>query len=318
MLSRRFGGALLLAFIAAGPVDSQEPPPGNEIIVTGQRFPIVMNGKAVRCRPLSDDPQDSWVPTNLQIQRPRRSVLVPRPDGRGFDLVDDDGEVGGFGVWRRAGTRLDQYVFRGPTQIPLLCIGSKGDSPEGYAQLRLTLRAAPFHGKRLRFTGWVASRDARAVSFWLWAFDPNEPWGRHIEGGAYEFNRFLTANAHGTTPDSGDSKTGWIYNGGNVNRWWGGSHGWTPVLIEIGPVSVRASLVSLSLALTGHGDVWLYNPKLEIAGPDDPFLRKGDVFVIGTDQERSATRTSASHQEQECGLASLLSGCIANLWNSVV
>jgi hypothetical protein len=88
---------------------------------------------------------------------------------------------------------------------------------------------------------------------------------------------------------------GWIYDGGNSNGvdWWG-SHGWTPMLIEIGPISNQATIISFGFVLNGSGDVWLYNPKFDVLGPDDPYRRRGDVYVIGHDGNSSATRPKTS------------------------
>lgn len=78
---------------------------------------------------------------------------------------------------------------------------------------------------------------------------------------------------------------GWLYDGGNSNGHdWHGSHGWTPVLLEIGPIAKGATNISFGFVLVGSGDVWLYDPKFEAVEPDDPFQRKGDVYVIGSDR----------------------------------
>ena len=180
----------------------------------------------------------------------RKQSVVHRADDSGtFVQTPDDEPITGPGFWQLAGTGIDQYVYRRPAKGQLLCIGARQPGPEGYGQLRTIVDATPYRGKRIRFTGWVASRDARLVRFWL-------------------------AAAIGTRS---------ITNGGNTNNQsWGGSHGWTPVMFEIGPVSDKADRVSYGFLLHGSGDVWMYKPQLEIVAEDDG--RRGDVAVIGSDK----------------------------------
>jgi hypothetical protein len=225
-------------------------------------MPIVISGHSVRCRPLADDPQDR-VDASPAGSKRRQSVLMPVGGGR-FELIPwnsgdawsreffDPERFGGPGVWRRLGTGIDQYIFRNPDDATLLCIGSKWSDPEGFGQLGQIVEAGPYRGKRVRFTAWVASRNAALVNFYLASGDPG--------------SRRL------------------VVNGGNTNNHsWGGSHGWTPMMIEIGPISKHSSFISFGFNLNGDGDVWLYNPKLEVVPPGDSW-RKGDVFVIGTNR----------------------------------
>ena len=129
-----------------------------------------------------------------------------------------------------------------------MCIGARGPDAEGFAQFRRIVDAAPYHGKRVRFTGWVATGGARLVRFWLAAGDTHR-----------------------------------LFNGGNTNNQpWGGDHGWTPVLLEMGPVSERAPHISYGFLLYGQGDVWVYNPRFEIVTDEPAGSRSDDVAIIGT------------------------------------
>jgi hypothetical protein len=283
VLLRSVAAIALLSLAGAGP-NGSDAPPDKAIVVTGQRMPIVINGRSVRCRPLANDPQDLWRPANPSFPNRSQSILLPQVDGLGFKLADDSEQLGGQGVWRRVGTGIDQYVFRVPMEASLLCIGAKTKYPAGYGQLRQILDAKPYRGHRIRFTAWTASRNAARVNFWLASADPNADWATH---------------AYGCTPllhNARDPHRGCIYDGGNSNGIdWHGSHGWTPVLLEIGPISKLATIISFGFVLNGSGNVWLYNPKIEVVPPDDPYQRKGDVYVIGTDRNGSGSRTAADH-----------------------
>jgi hypothetical protein len=220
-------------------------PDQEPIFVTGERD-IVINGHSRHCRPLHEA-IDAF-PATTTWGKPRESIVLP--DGKGgFVLVPDNEPVTGPAHWQRVGTGLDQYVFRASPGRGPLCIGSKWPSAEGWGQLRRIVDASPYKGKRLRFTAWVATNKATLVRFWL-------------------------AAGRGTSV---------LYNGGNTdNQPWGGSHGWTPVMLEVGPIANGADHVSYGFLLYGGGDVWLYDPKLEILPDAEAGSRKGDVAVIGT------------------------------------
>ena len=143
----------------------------------------------------------------------------------------------------------------------------------GLAGFRRIVDAAPYRGRRLRFTAWVATRSARQVSFWLaagtdWqAKPPPLPRSEHSSKGVKKtpFNKLL--------------------NGGNTNNVpFGGDHGWTPVLLETGPIGEDAHHISYGFNLQGLGDVWVYRPKLEIVDGAEGG-RTGDLVVIGSDQD---------------------------------
>ena len=229
----------------SGAASAPGPPPDKEPIVVVGELPIVVNGRSRRCKPLHE-PIDAF-PALSTWGTPKQSVVLPNGKG-GFVLVPDDEPVTGPEHWQRVGTGIDQYVFRSPPGRGPLCIGSKWPSAQGWGQLRRIVDSSPYTGKRVRFTAWVASSKARLVRFWL-------------------------AAGAGTSV---------LYNGGNTNNHpWGGSHGWTPVMLEVGPISPKADHISYGFLLYGGGDVWLYNPKLEVVPDAEAGARKGDVEVVG-------------------------------------
>jgi hypothetical protein len=257
--------AKILAFLAlsvlslTGPMlaraqASQGPPPdpnpsGPEIVVNGALEDIVVNGRARHCYPLRKEPLDSFDAS--PFGKRSQSVVLPVGNGK-FALLPDEEQVTGPTYWQRVGTGIDQYIFRAPSNGSPLCIGAKGAGPEGFAQLRRITDAAAFRGKRVRFTAWAATNRASLVRFWL---------------------------AAGTR-----SK---LTNGGNTdNQHWGGSHGWTPILLEFGPVSKAAAHISYGFLLYGDGDVWLYNPKLEVVTDERAGSRTGDIAIIGRSDGR--------------------------------
>lgn len=221
---------------------------GPEPVVTGRRD-IVVHGRARRCTKLRNDPLNSVNATPIDGHRQQSEIVS---DGRGGYVLQQEQEtITGADFWTRAGTAIDDYVFRAPTNGAPLCIGARRPGPEGYGQLRQIVDAAPYRGQRVRFTVWAATGEARLVRFWL-------------------------AAGRGATV---------LTNGGNTNNQaWGGSHGWTPILLEIGPVAKSAEYISYGFLLHGAGDVWFYHPKLEIVTDDPAVRRHGDIAVIGSDK----------------------------------
>jgi hypothetical protein len=220
-----------------------------DLVVVGTRR-VVIDGRARPCVPLPDEPLDrvSVAPPEGHGDLRRQSAIVPSGRGR-YAFVPDFESVTGPDFWQRAGTGLDQYKIRSNAGEGPLCIGARWPDAKGHAQLRRILDAKRYHGKRVRFTAWAATEDANLVRFWLSA-------------------------------GAGSRK---LYNGGNTNNQpWGGNHGWTPILLEIGPIDPKADHVSYGFLLSGHGDVWVFRPKLEIV-PDSE-ARTGDVAVIGVEQ----------------------------------
>ena len=245
--------AALLTFwpmAVAGQAGSKQSPSnapdGPDIVVNGVRD-IVVNGRARHCTPLAGDPLDKVNVTPFD-GKPRLSEVVPVGTGR-FALEANDERITGPDFWQRVGVGIDQYVFRAPRGGRPMCIGGRMPDRGDFAGFRRITDATPFHGKRIRFTAWVATGEAHAVTF------------------------FLAAGYKQRT----------LYNGGNTNnRPLGGNHGWTPVLLEIGPVPDGAAHISYGFHLHGPGDVWVYKPKLEIVTDEPPQWRKGDFTIIGT------------------------------------
>lgn len=245
-------GTALMASIFASATHSQRVAPPqvelpDDIVVTGTRD-IVVNGQARKCRPINGDPLSRVNASVSLLNDPlQQSVVKSLGQGR-FELTPDDNPITGHDVWQRAGRGVGQYVFHVTSQSRPICIGSDDPGRKTFAQLRRVLDAKPFWGKRLRFTAWVTTSNASMVNFWL---------------------------ASARRPER-------ISNGGNTNnRPWGGSHGWTPIMIEIGPIKVKSDYISYGFLLRGAGDVWVYKPELSIVSESDPLRRAGDVSVFG-------------------------------------
>ena len=76
-----------------------------------------------------------------------------------------------------------------------------------------------------------------------------------------------------------------LLNGGNSNRVpFGGNHAWTPVLLETGPIDMDADHVSYGFNRQGSGDVWIYDPKLEVADRDSEEQPDELLVMIGRDR----------------------------------
>lgn len=218
-----------------------------------------MNGRARHCRPARGDPLDA---VDLGDAPELRAVL---PDGSGgYVSVPNAEQLTGPDYWQRVGVRMDEFDFRSPSEGRPMCVGGRA-APEGFAGFRRIVDATPYRGRRLRFTAWVATGKARQVSFWLavgteWRTNAPPPLSRKKT----QFNKLL--------------------DGGNTNDVpFGGDHGWTPVLLETGPLPEDAHHVSYGFNLQGSGDVWVYRPKLEIVDPAEDG-RTGDLIIIGHDQ----------------------------------
>lgn len=224
-------------------------PEVSDIVVTAVRD-IVINGRARHCYARPGDPLDK-VNVSSPLGREGRSAIVPAGEG-GFSLEPDEEQITGPDFWQRVGRSIEQYVFRGSLHGGPMCIGGSMPDPHTYGGFRRITDAAPYRGKRIRFTAWVATGQARLVHFWL---------------------------AAGTEQRK-------LYNGGNTNnRPWGGSHGWTPVLLETGPVAEKAEHISYGFNVEGLGDVWVYKPKLEIVTDELQSVRARDLIVIGSDKQ---------------------------------
>jgi hypothetical protein len=245
-------GTFLFASLCAAAADSQRArlPEGSrleDIVVTGTRD-IVVNGRTRKCRPPPGDPLGRInLPSSLLSEPFQQSVVKTFGPGQ-YELTPDDDPVTGPDVWQRAGRGLSQYVFHVASLDHAICIGADAPDRKTFAQLRRIVSAKPFWGKRVRFTAWVATNNAAMVNFWL---------------------------ASARRPER-------ISSGGNTNnRPWGGHHGWTPILIEIGPVKSTSDYISYGFLLRGAGDVWVYKPEFSTVSEDDPLRRTGDVSVFG-------------------------------------
>jgi hypothetical protein len=243
---------LLSASLCAAAADSQSAllPEGSrldDIVVNGTRD-IVVNGRARKCRPRLGDPLGSInLPSSLLREPLQQSVVKTLGPGR-YELTPDDDPVTGPDIWQRAGRGLSQYVFHVTSMEGPICIGANAPDRKTFAQLRRIVDAKPFRGKRVRFTAWVATNSALMVNFWL---------------------------ASARRPER-------ISSGGNTNnRPWGGHHGWTPIMIEIGPVKSTSDYISYGFLLRGAGDVWVYKPEFSVVSESDPLRRTGDISVFG-------------------------------------
>jgi len=141
----------------------------------------------------------------------------------------DDDPITGPDYWQRAGNAIGSYLFRSPSDGSPLCIGGRGH-PNGWGQLRRVLDATPFHGKSVRFTALVATRDTAEVRLWLAVGDSRVV----MRGGDTRHNPL-----HGT-------------------------HDWTPMSLTITNVPTGATKLSYGFLLYGVGDVWVTQPRIEI------------------------------------------------------
>jgi hypothetical protein len=254
--------ALCAGFLAATPESavtaaspSSDAEAGNDPIVVNGVQDIVVNGRARHCYPARGDPLNA---VNLGDTPELRAIL---PDGSGgYVSVLNAEQVTGPDYWQRVGMRMDEYDFRSPSKDRPMCIGGRA-APQGFAGFRRIVDATPYRGHRVRFTAWVATGRARQVSFWL----------------------AVGTEWRSKKPSSQDRRTTFnkLLNGGNTNNVpFGGDHDWTPVLLETGPLPQDAHHVSYGFNLQGSGDVWVYQPKLEIVDQPEG-ARTGDVIIIG-------------------------------------
>ena len=216
---------------------------GNEIVVTGMRD-IVVNGRAIRCRPRSGDPLD-----DVRVGGGWGDYMMIVPDGQaGFAARRVTEQITGPEFWQRVGVGMGAYHFRAPSGDRPMCIGGRGGA-DSFGGFRRIVDAAPYRGHRLRFTAWVATGSAGQASFWL----------------AAGSDRLL--------------------NGGNTNNVpLGGDRDWTPVLLETGPIHEDARHISYGFNLQGSGDVWVYEPRLEIVADRPEDAPTDDLVVIGREQ----------------------------------
>jgi hypothetical protein len=245
----------------------------NEIVVSVYTYSdIVVNGRARRCQPMASDPLDKVtirVDVDPHTGMPRPVYLAIVPDGHGgYVSVPNQEQITGPEFWQRVGVGIDQYVFRAPSSGNPMCVGGGqgSESGDGFAGFRRVVDAAPNRGHRLRFTARVATGRAGQVSFWLaagteWREDRRQFEVRRTPGNA-------------------------LLNGGNTNNVpFGGNHDWTPILLETGPIHKDADHISYGFNLQGSGDVWVYEPKLEMVLDQPENASTDDLIVIGNDPD---------------------------------
>jgi len=200
-------------------------------------------GRIPRCHALPGDPLEN-VDLRPAAAQSRQQVIKRDPATGSVGVSADDDPVTGPGVWQRAGTRMDQYVFRAPADGTPLCIGARSKSSPGWGQLRQVIDAKPYHGKTVRVTMWAASRDAGRV--WFWVASGREA-KRDKEGNPQPSRRADMAAESGSFE-------------------FHGTHRWTPVSLTMGPVRCDQEKISFGALLDGRGDLWIYQPELQVIG----------------------------------------------------
>ncbi len=231
--------------LGLGSVQDQPTPPPP---LQADDAEIVVTGYPPRCRGWADDPLDAMTRT--------------APSGDWVFIVEDppgvyrylrktsDGAVGHttrLNRWRRAGDQLPSFVFRQPADAAPMCMGRRLGTPEGTVQLQQELDPAPYRCRTVRFTLFVATRNAKA---WLWLNNAAaKPVLVPVEG----------------------------------------NHGWIPASLEWGPVSAASPWLSFG-AILQDGDLWLYDPRLEVLR-DDQVSRKRQ-------RQQAACRLEVERQAQ--------------------
>jgi hypothetical protein len=246
------GLALLLGAVATASSTLAAPPPPDEaeqeLFVTGERLPIIVTAPP-RCRPLAGDRLDA---VDVSTAFGRQQVLKADESGR-IGVHHDDDPITGPETWQRAGTAIRNYVFRAPMDGTPLCIGARSRNPDGFAQLRRVQDPGGAHGSYVRFTAFVATRSAAEVRLWLAAGDERNVWR------------------------GGDTRHAPL----------GGTSGWTPVMLTMGPIPERATKISYGFLLWGAGDVWLTEPRLEFLDERPRGMRDGGLLVAIGRPERA-------------------------------
>lgn len=200
---------------------------------------IVVHGYPPHCHPRLGDPQDD-VDLSAAIASPQQQQVIRADPATGkLGLFPDDYPPGGD-AWQRDGKRLNDYVFRVPTDGNPLCIGSRARVSAGLAQLRRAIDARPYWGKVMRFTAYVATRHVAGVSFWIASGAGQYEVGRKVKLGS----NILLSGHFPSQPLQGN-------------------HEWMPISYTIGPFPCGGSQISYGVTLEGGGDVWLYQPKFE-------------------------------------------------------
>jgi len=265
-MPRHFAIALLAQGVAADSVVPQSAEPQEarlEALETSgadeaPSSAIVVVGGIPRCLPRPGDPLDE-VDLTLAAVEPRQQVIRRDSETGTMGVFADDDPITGPGVWQRAGTRLDQYVFRVPEDGSPLCIGARHEAVPGWGQLRQVVDATPYHGKTVRVTMWAASRDAGRVWFWVASgregrLRPSRGADMAAESGSVEFR---------------------------------GTHRWTPVSLTMGPVRCDQAKLSFGVLLDGVGDLWIYRPELEVIAEQPAEEMERDCRALKRGRPRS-------------------------------
>jgi hypothetical protein len=242
---------VLLSLIA---VLAAETTAAAETIDTAEPPPILVVGVPPRCQIRPGDPLDDFAVDPATGSVPQ---VLKRDPGTGLmGQFIDDYPLTGPGIWQRVGTGIDQYRFRAPEDGTPLCIGARSEGPRGWAQLRQIVDAAPYHGKIVRVTMWAATRKAARTWFWVAS-------GREYKRGA---------------PRRADQAS----ESGNVE--FKGTHGWTPVSLEMGPIRCDQVKISFGGMLDGPGDLWLYQPQIEVIGEQSSEEQERDCRKVESEQ----------------------------------
>jgi hypothetical protein len=215
---------LLPASAPAAPQDAAHPP---DIVVTGTRPDILVNGRLPSCVRRSGDPGDA---VDVSLAPAGAQMMIARDPASGqFLLARDNDPIGGTD-WQRAGTAIRDYVFRAPSDGSPLCIGAHARFPRGFGQLRQIVDAVPYRGRGVRFSGYIATNKGADVRLWL----------------AVGVEKRGVIAGNGTPTGSLDRR-----------------RGWKPFALEIPYVPKKGWSISYGFLLEGPGDVWVYEPRLE-------------------------------------------------------
>jgi hypothetical protein len=201
---------------------------------------VVVHGYPPHCHPRPGDPQDE-VDLRAAVASPQQQQVVRIDPATGkLGLFPDDYPSSSSDMWQRDCKRLNDYVFRVPSDDTPLCIGSRNPNSPGLAQLRRAFDARAYWGKVMRFTAFVATRHVAGVSFWIATGAGQYEVGHKVKLGS----NILLSGHFPSAPLRGN-------------------HEWMPITYTIGPFPCGGSQISYGVTLDGGGDVWLYQPKFE-------------------------------------------------------
>jgi len=252
MAFERLLSATLMLAGGASPIAAQDAT--EQVVPSAGRASddIVVVGVAPRCRERSGDPQDVVDVSSALIDGRRQQTVRQNPANGRYALTPDDFPISGPLVWQRAGTRIQDFVFRTPSDAKPICIGARRQFVSGVGQLRRAFDAKPFWGKYMILTAAVSARRAGRVDMWI-AAGANDPRPR----GDRDIGRDIVAGGFKHVPITGDYQ-------------------WRQVNFLIGPIPCMAAAISYGVQLQGGGDVWVANPHF-VEVPEEklsPSMRK--------------------------------------------